>query len=808
MLAHITKTVDGGVKKQSLKEHCSNTAVYAKKAVYGTGFETCAYLVGLLHDMGKAKKEFQNYLISSFYDQDVVRGSVNHTFAGVIYLLEKYHDTEKLKKNEIKREEYLSSEILAFVIGSHHGMFDCCDLEGKNGFIHRLEKDRKEIFYEESYKNYFSEVIAEEKMDKLFLDASEEIAVFGEALKMKYENENKKIFYGFSMLCRMLLSALIYGDRKDTMEFMSQTEIPFADSSVWEKEFSYFENEIRHLIKYNTLNQVRADISDQCLEFAEQESGIYRLNVPTGGGKTLCSLRYALKHAKKYQKKHIIFVIPLLSILDQNAAVIRKYLSSEDILLEHHSNVLNEKEAKESLDRYELFTTTYDSPVIITTMVQFLNILFSHKTSAIGRMQAFSNSVIVIDEIQSLPKKVLYMFNMAMNFLSEFCNTTIVLSSATQPCLETVEWDIHYSKRMDMVRLSEEQRKVFHRADIINEVTTYGMDIEECAAFCLGRMEEHSALLVICNTKGEALQLYQEIVKKKGICVYHLSTSMCKAHRKDILDDLMGKLSILQENLRKGLPVQKIICVSTQLVEAGIDFSFDGVVRIMAGIDNLAQAAGRCNRSGEYEQLGKVYLVNLKKEDLSKLREIQYAKDSTWSVLYDKEVDLSDLTGDEATKKFYRKLLSDTKNMLGYPVAIDRKNYYLTDFLANKNPFADGKKAYLLLQPFLTVGKAFEVFDDATIDLIVPYKEGKQKIEELEIILGQSFFDMQKVRLILKDLKEYTIGIYQYQKEKLDEYGLIIPILEGRSFILKEEAYSLIFGLNIPKEYSVENFIL
>ena len=281
--------------------------------------------------------------------------------------------------------------------------------------------------------------------------------------------------------------------------------------------------------------------------------GIYRLNVPTGAGKTLCTLRYALAHAEKYNKKRIIFIIPLLSVLDQNVKVIQDFLPNKSEILEHHSNVIREKENGEETDRYEFLAESWNFPVVVSTLVQLSDILFSDGISSIGRMQALCNSVIVIDEIQSLPKKMTFMFNMAMNFLRQYCNATIVLSSATQPCFEELKWPLKLAENSDLVRLNNEQTQVFQRAEIIPHVDAYGMDWNECAVFCQDRMEEYDSLLVVCNTKAEARTLFQKLQEEaeiQGWKIFHLSTAMCQDHRQNVLRQLRESLHADRKSTR------------------------------------------------------------------------------------------------------------------------------------------------------------------------------------------------------------------------------------------------------------------
>ncbi|MDD6572147.1 MAG: CRISPR-associated helicase Cas3' [Thermoflexaceae bacterium] len=805
LLAHLT--MENGIRKeQSLKEHCMKTAEYAGECLKIAGFYNTAYLAGLLHDMGKATEKFNNYLEKSFAGEDVVRGSVNHTFAGVIYLLEKYHD-------EKQRWKCLTSEIISYVIGAHHGIFDCLDLDGNNGFCHRLEKDKGEICYEEAIKNFIESVSPEKEINEYFLKATEEIQSFFEAVQ-KDNNIRKQDEAPFQvgLLCRLLLSAVIYGDRRDTREFMDSGFCVQKNDIDWKVQRMYLESKISQFNTSSALNQVRSNISKQCLEFSDNPTGIYRLNVPTGAGKTLCSLRYALAHAEKFHKKRIIFIIPLLSILDQNARVIKDNIANKDLVLEHHSNVIYEDGDVEEVQRYELLADNWNAPIIVSTMVQLLNIFFTHKTSAIGRMSALCDSVIVIDEIQSLPKKVTLMFNEAMNFLSKFCNSTIILSSATQPCLEEVQWPINYANNADMVHLNSDELNVFRRAEIIDRTNPYGMDMDECSEFCCNLAKEYQSLLIICNTKNQAREIYrkmQECFDKNEISIFHLSTSMCQKHRKNIFLNIQKELAEVQIQSCKEEARMPVICVATQLVEAGVDVSFECVVRIMAGIDNLAQAAGRCNRSNEYKNGGKVYLINLKNENLRNLPEIESAKISTRKVLeMYKNAEGIDLIGELAARKYYQYLYQEVRKELKYPVKDCGETLYLAELLANKNNYARKKEVnYFLRYPFKTAGQKFKVFDEDTIDVIVPYEEGERIIDEIRK-LDYRKIEFEELNRILKEAKAYTISIFQWQKDKLEEYGYLESCCENKIFLLNPKAYHFQYGLGNIEEQSIENFII
>lgn len=815
LLAHLTD-IDGLRTEQSLKEHCFHTAEYASQSVGNPKLYHTVYLAGLLHDCGKSRVKYLNYIEDAYEGKDVIRGSVNHTFAGVIYLLEKYHS------DKTSIWERLTSEIISYAVGSHHGIFDCTDLEGKNGFLHRLQKDREELDYDETIHNYLTQVADENLIEDLFQKAVQEIKSFFQTATTIYgKNSGSKIFFQISMLVRLILSAVIYGDRRDTSEFMEFGNVHKAldeQKRGWEERLVYFDEKISGLDTSSALNQVRNDISMQCLTAAQMESGIYRLNVPTGAGKTLSSLRYALAHAKKYNKKRIIFIIPLLSVLDQNAKVIRDHVQDQDEVLEHHSNVIREENTSEEADRYEFLEESWNYPIVVSTLVQLLDILFSNRTSAIGRMQALCDSVIVIDEVQSLPKKITYMFNMAMNFLQKFCNASIVLSSATQPCFEELKWPLHLAEKSDIVKLSPDQLRIFQRADIVNKTDPYGMSWSECVNFCTKLMNESSSLLVICNTKSEARTLFEKLcgrAKDEGWHIYHLSTSMCQAHRLFVLSNIKKKLEKLNQKNSDNVVPNKVLCISTQLIEAGVDISFENVVRVLAGIDNLAQSAGRCNRSGEYGSKGKVYLINLKNEKLNFLKEIKIAQDCTRKVLEFSNTEAGNglrdsLIGDEATKYFYHNLYKEIKSVVRYPAKIDKYSptYYLADLLSNMNAKAKTEGGYVLHQPFKTIGEEFKVFDEETIDIIVPYGLGKDLIAELEAMQNMKFH-LEKFKVTIQKTKPYSISIYAWQRKILEETGMLHSIFDRRALVLSEQAYDKdYYGLRVETEQPVSEFVL
>lgn len=757
--AHIREG-EAGKEVQTAATHCRKTAEYAGECLRSIGLEQSGALAGLVHDCGKFKTEFARYI----ENPTAVRGTVNHTFAGFRMLMERYHG-----KNA-GTEEDLTAELLAFAAGGHHGLFDCVDERRASGFLHRMTKT--DIGCEESIKNFLEQCTPAEELDKRFAKAHSELVTVYE--KLKDIDDSDECAFLLGLLTRMLLSAVIEGDRRDTAEFMGGITYPAERGDMrkfWLPYLERMETKLSDFPQDTAIQKARRHISDRCREFAEKPGGVYRLNVPTGAGKTLSSLRYALAHGQKWGKQRIFFISPLLSILEQNAAVIRKYLGDESVVLEHHSNVLCTEES-ENLDLRELAVDSWNAPVIITTLVQFLNTLFDGKTTSIRRFQGLCNSVIIIDEVQTVPKKMLSLFNLAIDFLGEFCGATVLLCSATQPCLEKTTHPMR-SCRGDMIPYDKALWEPFKRTVIID---TGGKTMDEIIEFALRTMENVKSLLVVCNKKDEAEYLFQALREYADVSC-HLSAAMCIAHRRD-------SLKRLEEALDKG---DKCLCVATQVIEAGVDISFECVIRFSAGMDSVVQAAGRCNRHGDGEGTAPVYVVPYIGERLSRLEEINDAKQATESLLdayrrNSRQFD-NDLSSDKAINWYYRKLYVsmpvDYQNF-----CVKDKGVTLFELLSNNYKYYDETAVYAdkftMTQAFKTAGSLFQVFENDNRDLIVPYGDGETLIAELTSISkpGPGFLAQW-----MKRARAYTVNIYDWQLQRLgnavSEYSGVMILNAG-----------------------------
>ncbi len=787
--AHIRINSDGFKASQTCTEHSCRAAQYAGEALRGSHLHDTAYLAGLIHDMGKYKYIFHNYLEHQVNGDTLSRGSVIHTFAGAKYILNRYH------KEEERPYQNITSELLAYAVGAHHGLFDCVDEQHQNGFVHRIEARPEGD--EEAVQNFLKQCINEETMDVLFDQACEEVSGIME-ICLQFAFEDSEVGFCTGLLARLVTSAVMEGDRRDTAEFMN--DVVFAsnpDRKLWENLLTRMESKLQKLDAEMPINRARRQISDQCRKAAENSSGIYRLNVPTGGGKTLSSLRYALAHAGKTGKKRIIFVSPLLSVLDQNSKVIRSYIDDDSLILEHHSNVVLERDTKE-WEQHELFAENWSAPIIITTLVQLLNAMFDGKTSSVRRFHALSDAVIVIDEVQTVPSKLLTMFNITVSFLAEICHTTIVLCSATQPCLETVAHPIRVTVR-DVIPYDYKLWEMFRRTNICNAGAHQLNDVPYQAEQIL---ETTDSLLIVCNKKSQSEMIFKAL-QDKGYDIFHLSAAMCMAHRQVELDGIYKSL----EN-REGA---KTVCVATQVIEAGVDISFGAVIRLSAGMDSVIQAAGRCNRNGESDELGRVYIARVKDEELSHLPEIELSKQATEQLVNAfqslPERFAHDLASDESIRYYYQRLYSNQRMLdpICHDFPVKNKPSIFSMLSWNDTWVLENtpSEQYYLRQAFASAGKAFSVFDSDTTDVIVPFEDGERIITEL--LSERAQYDIGYVKLLVEKAKRYTVSLYDYQRKKLEEYHALIPLANGLMLGLDPNYYNCQTGLSIKSEQEETN---
>lgn len=756
-----------GEKIQTVDEHCRNTADICSEYAGKIGAENTGRLQGLLHDAGKLTYEFNDYIRGK---NNISRGGIDHSYAGAKYLTD-LADPEKHQN---------VSQLVSRTIISHHGINDWVDDKCNDYFSCRISKNDGY----ETVKQNINRIKDENELAELLDKAAEEYKFLRRRIRDISKSKEDFAFY-LGMLERFLQSSLIDADRSDTARFMNQTPVQsdIELSSLWKNMYQRMEEKLQSFgEKTDVISQRRKIISDKCAEFAQNDVDVCRLIVPTGGGKTLSSLRFAIKYCIGHEMEKIVYIAPFMSILEQNSDEFRN-IAGDEAFTEHHSNALAELDSENEYREYELHSERWDSPVIATTMVQFLNTLFSAKTSSVRRMHRLGKAVIIIDEVQSIPLKCVNIFNLAVNFLSKICKATVVLCSATQPVNEETAYPILLDEKSSMTGDYKDDFEIFKRSEIVSCIDPYGFSYEQTADFCGEKFSQWGNLLVVVNTKAAASELYRMLLNKYGekTQVIHLSTNMCPQHRKD-------KLDAIRKLLYEKKPV---ICVTTQLIEAGVDISFRCVVRSAAGLDNAVQAAGRCNRHGEEQKVCPVYLIKINEEKLGNLREISVAQQITQQMLDSGKY--SDFQSVDAVSDFFRKLYESENKELSYRVDDGGCSTTLLNLLSlNKERYEISLKTSSIYgsQAFKTAGTLFKVIDNNTTDLIVPYNdEAKELISRLEK-------PDENYTLLLRKLQRYTVSIYSGTRNKLaDEQAF--RVLDCGAVILDNVYYDDAVGVKL-----------
>ena len=790
-------------RKQFLEEHLKNVAEFAEKICPLPELKVISYLCGILHDIGKAGAENQDDFQAILkYGEGAHKHNLDHSTAGG-YIVYDMAITGRI------------AELVSIVVYSHHGIQDCIELNtGRTLEERRREKRIDYDLIRQRFLQLFDEKILEEKFkiaDRDFVYINNKIGAF---LK---ENQLHNRHYGdghffMGMYVRLLLSVLIDSDWIDTSCFSQGKPLPERISvndtqKIWKDSIYYFENCFLTKVQKdpsngNLLSECRQQISDLCMKAAQEENKLYRLTVPTGAGKTLSSLRFALHHALEKNKHHIIYIAPFNSILEQNAQEIRNAVGNSEIVLEHHCNVVCEDERQER--KYRELTETWDSPIIVTTAVQILNTLFSDRKICIRRMHTLCNSIIIFDEVQAFPVKCRELFYLAVNFLTVFCNTTVVLCSATQPSLASLEKN-NICRCTEMAGKADGYSEIFKRTQIVDETELYpgGMEIPDLKNFVLENVELHQSVLVIVNTTTCARNLFISLKEECGEYeIFHLSNNMCAENKLDKLTEIKDMLKIVKNG-------KKVICVSTQVVEAGVNFSFGCVIRSKAGLDNIIQAAGRCNRHKELKGTGAVYIIQMSREaeNLNHLPEIITAQKALQKVLDDfKKVPErfgGSLDSQEAIKAYYENYYYGLDSYeTKFPVS--KYNTTLVDLLGKDSV---GCKQYERLhntkkikspfvQAFQTAGREFEVIsDEYKTNIVVPYNEdAKRSIQKLQ----NNYLKPDEQRKEIRTLQRYTVGISEWRKDKLS--NVIYGICDNEILVLSEGYYDNEVGvLDKPK---------
>jgi len=719
-LAHV-RELDNGKwdDPQTLEEHLRETAELAADFAAEFGSREWGNALGMVHDSGKATPEWLEYFKKkSGYNEEAsseAPGKVEHS-----------GPSAKLAEEVFGK---VIGRILSYCIAGHHaGLPDWMGSPSALSF--RLQNSNANEISDE-LKTILSG-LCPKKVPWVFDDTGLDM----------------------SLWIRMLFSCLIDADRLNTEKYMNPEQSKerggFSSIAELHKRFNdYMETKTQRPQGFydEQVYKARQQVLADCLGAAEMDGGFFSLNVPTGGGKTLSSMAFALKHAEKHGKKRIIYDIPYTSIIEQNAQVFREVFGDDEII-EHHSYLDDDRTV-----RSRFATENWDATVIVTTSVQFFESLFSAKPGSCRKLHNIVNSVVILDEAQLIPTDYLESILETMRLLTEHYRVSFVVCTATQPVFEKRK------EFPDFPGLPEGSIR-----EIIQDVSGLFKDLERV------EVELPRELMEPPEWKDLALELsgYDQVlcvVSDRKSCrelftlmpngTYHLSALMCAQHRSDVISEIKTKLE-------KG---ESVRVISTQLVEAGVDMDFPVVYRALAGLDSIAQAAGRCNREGKLNSAGK----------LGKVVVFRSPRKAPAGIL--------------------RKASETAEGMIfqGLENPIDKNVFpkYFTELYWKANNL-DTKDIMKLLKPdaldngiqFRTAGEVFKIINDANQrSIFVPYGEGKKWIG----LLKNSEIPTSK---LLRKLQRYTISTYKDQFYSLHNRGSLEEIIPG------------IFALNNNMEYN------
>jgi CRISPR-associated endonuclease/helicase Cas3 len=735
---------------QYLKDHLTAVAEMARAFAERFGAEEMGHMAGILHDAGKYSAEFQARL-------DGKNGRVDHSTAGA--------------KEAAARYGQFAGRMLAYVIAGHHaGLPDyigdgddkCLDARLNNKNIPK-------------YDNFNAELEG-------LLNPELNIKTIFSGLKAKEKSEMEFSCY---MLIRMLYSCLVDADYLDTERFCefqkSQKREKGLSVPELEAKFNEYLGEITSTAEQTDLNAQRTKIMQACLDKAGSKPGFFTLTVPTGGGKTYSSLAFALKHARLNDLEKVIYVIPYTSIIEQNADVFRKALGDENVL-EHHSNY-DYKEGSDDEDesdyKMKLAAENWDMPLVATTSVQFFESLFSNRSSRCRKLHNIANSVIILDEAQMLPVQYMKPCIYALAELIKNYGCSVVFCTATQPALfDDPPEGFKLPGGMEPVEIIDKPKALYEKLKAVNVEWIGEIATEDLSA----KLGGYKQVLCIVNTRKLARELYDGLKDKEKNGIYHLSAGMCPAHRTD-------KIAEIKERLKNK---EKCIVVSTQLIEAGVDIDFPVVYREIAGIDSIAQAAGRCNRERKLKEGGNVYVFKPACHKVPPGFLARTAGVAKEVINMNKSKDLLNLKN---IKEYFEILYSrEGEGLDGKKILQSINN-------------SGGRMEY----PFRTISDNFNLIDNKTYSLIVRYQEkpelGKQPKSSEEILEKAKFSPYPGS--FARKLQRYTVQVYKQDYDKLVKGGKVKNFRDV-FFVVEKEAYLSETGVSVEESTGKvpENYII
>lgn len=724
---------------QTLQSHSVNVGEMASEFAQVFGAQEIACQTGQLHDLGKYSEAFNHRLHGG--------PSVDHATAGA--------------KIAVERWGNVLGKLMAFCIAGHHAGLANGSGEGDN---RRTLKQRLALQFGEDIP----------VLDNLW---QQEIKLPQNLSAPPLKADAHHPFFSYAFFTRMLYSCLVDADYLDTEAFYLNLENNaverggYPDLNALQRNFNQFINYFRRRIaqapeqteaeKRNAaLNRLRSEILDHAVEQAAQPQGLFTLTVPTGGGKTFTSMAFALEHAKRHGMRRVIYVIPFTSIIEQNAAEFRKAFGElgEQAVLEHHSTFDDGKLQNEATkDKLRLASENWDVPIVVTTAVQFFESLFADRSSRCRKLHNIAGSVIILDEAQMLPLNLLLPIMQAIKELSQNYRCSVVMCTATQPAVQA---ENGFYRGFENVReIAPKPTALF---DKLRRTTVQHIG-KQTDADLLAKLGEHPQMLVIVNNRRHARSLYDQAKHLEG--TFHLTTLMCAKHRSQKLDEIRGRL-------KSGEPCRVI---ATSLIEAGVDVDFPLVMRAEAGLDSVAQAAGRCNREGKRPSENSFVWIFTPEEQWKAPPELA-AQAAVMRLTADSFSD--DLLSTQAVAAYFAELYQLKSSELDNKKILKMHN----------------DTGQSLDFPFQTIADKFRMIESHMQPLIIPF-DG-----EAENLIS-SLHHADHIGGLLRKLQLYTVQIPKNALAALYKAGRIEPINEknfGKQFytLIGLDLYDDVAGLS------------
>lgn len=731
LISHLYQNRDNGQWMiQTNDEHQKGVADMAASFAGQFGLPSWGRALGLLHDKGKERAAFQQYIrkMNGLPTSDKKRYD-DHTHAFVCGILAK----ELMGKD-------VSHLLVNQIISHHTGLHDFGDVE-----------------------NILKERLLSKEINEGDISINKPL-LFQEFIDSPF-SKSKVEWKHFHHLSRMLFSCLVDADRLDTERFM--------DVESWRKrgnsatladllpQLEAYMQKLQSNAADTKVNRIRQQVKEQCSRTSSSEKGFYSLTVPTGGGKTLSSLLWAMKHAVSHSMNRIIIAIPYTSIIVQTAGLLKEIFGEENVL-EHHSNFdPDDIKDEENREKAKLATENWDYPIIVTTNVQLFESMFSNKTSDCRKLHNMANSILVLDEVQMLPTGFLRPIVDALKAYQEMFGVSVLFTTASQPVLSgLIEGTNPKADFKGIEHIKEIIPEEFALHDQLRRVKLSiddtGKTYDEIAA----KVSEYNKVLCIVNTRKDAKELYDRL-PNDGVKL-HLSRMMCPAH----LHETIGKIKTLLKD--ESQPIVRVI--ATQLVEAGVDIDFPVVFRQEAGLDSVLQAAGRCNREGR-SAMGHTFVFSLAAEK----------------------------------RKLFGSMADSNNARLNLPEDSDwfapsTMKAYFCQLYSRKQTFDEKDIKHWLYKPtelcFETASKEFRLIDDTSINVIVNWENSMELIEQLK--------ESGCTYSLVKQLAKFTVGIRSYDFKQLKGYGLVEEILEGIYVLADRSQYNKTTGLSLDNHWLEE----